>query len=102
MEQVMAQVRQRNAGITARFALTGVIAAGLVACGGCARDSGEGLSYVGLADLGPAAAEAADADVTFPPSTASRHIQSNKVLGAMAYQKVTGRTIDPSRLSGSR
>lgn len=30
------------------------------------------------------------------------HVQSNKVLGAMAYQKVTGRTIAPERLTGSK
>lgn len=31
-----------------------------------------------------------------------RHVDSNKVLGAMAFQKTTGRTIDPSRLQGTR
>jgi hypothetical protein len=28
-------------------------------------------------------------------------VLSNKVLGAMAFHRVTGRTIDPERLSGS-
>lgn len=32
------------------------------------------------------------------PHPELRHIGSNKVLGAMAFQKVTGRTVDPSRL----
>jgi hypothetical protein len=31
-----------------------------------------------------------------------RHVASNKVLGAMAFQKITGRTVDASRLQGSR
>jgi hypothetical protein len=34
------------------------------------------------------------------PPEALDHVQSNKVLGAMAYQKVTGRTVAPERLTG--
>jgi len=30
-----------------------------------------------------------------------RHVNTNRVLGAMAYQKVTGRSVDPARLIGS-
>jgi hypothetical protein len=51
--------------------------------------------------------EAADA-LTAPHMTRPelhpelRHVASNKVLGAMAFQKTTGRTVDPARLQGSR
>jgi hypothetical protein len=35
------------------------------------------------------------------PSEATRYVQSNKVLGAMAFQRMTGRTVNPERLSNS-
>jgi hypothetical protein len=76
-------------------------AAGFLALAGCAQDNGSHPAYLGLSDLtgiglgaGPAAAEG---DET---SEALRHVQSNKVLGAMAFQKVTGQTIDPDSLIG--
>lgn len=37
-----------------------------------------------------------------PAPAAVRHVSSNRVLGAMAFQKVTGAEIDPSTLTGSR
>jgi hypothetical protein len=46
-------------------------------------------------------AEASPEPVSGQQSEALRHVQSNKVLGAMAFQRVTGRTVDPSSLSGS-
>lgn len=70
-----------------------VIAASLLALGGCAQNTTIGPSYSGLSDL---AAHADEADST---SDALRHVQSNKILGAMAFQKVTGRAVDPSSLS---
>lgn len=36
------------------------------------------------------------------PDPAMRYVTSNKILGAMAFQKVTGRSVDPERLSGRR
>lgn len=76
-------------------------AAGFLALAGCAQDSGSHPAYLGLSDLtgiGLAASPApADADET---SEALRHVQSNKVLGAMAFQKVTGQTVDPDSLIG--
>jgi hypothetical protein len=78
-------------------------AAGFLALAGCAQDSGSHPAYLGLSDLtgiGLAASPApADADAN-ETSEALRHVQSNKVLGAMAFQKVTGQTVDPDSLIG--
>lgn len=75
-------------------------AAGFLLLAGCAQQ-GAHPAYLGLADLAgddpadnPAAGRASE------PSEALRHVQSNKVLGAMAFQKVTGRTVDPDSLVG--
>jgi hypothetical protein len=70
---------------------------GLIA-GGCAQEgTGRAPSFLGLSDV-------ARAD-TLPPQAeqpkALRHVHSSKVLGAMAFQKVTGRTVDPERLNGA-
>ena len=72
--------------------------ASFLALAGCAQDSGSRRSYIGLSDLtaGDASAQAATVE---QPSAATRYVQSNKVLGAMAFQRVTGRTVDPERLS---
>jgi hypothetical protein len=72
--------------------------ASFLALAGCAQDSGSRPSYIGLSDLtaGDASAQAATVE---QPSAATRYVQSNKVLGAMAFQRVTGRTVDPERLS---
>lgn len=71
--------------------------ASLVALTGCTQ---EGLqpSYLGLRDI---TTDAMASPAVTPRKTpeALRHVQSNKVLGAMAFQKVTGRTVDPARLS---
>ena len=67
---------------------------------GCANAGYTNPSYLGFA----AAGEDEDEDghpvpaATAPPQ-AARHVSSNKVLGAMAFQKVTGRAVDPERLS---
>lgn len=86
-----------------RVVCLGLVAAMSVA--GCAREPELGLSRLGAHDVRPQAAETDTADITevSPAVTAERavrHVTSNKVLGAMAFQKVTGRTVDPSRLSG--
>ena len=77
-----------------------MVAAISLAVAGCAQDGGAGPSYIGLTDLtvgaNPAQAKAGP-DMAAPE--ALRHVQSNKVLGAMAFQKVTGRTVDPDSLS---
>jgi hypothetical protein len=78
-----------------------VAAAGFLALAGCAQDGGPHPAYLGLSDLAgndaSASPTSAPADET---SEALRHIQSNKVLGAMAFQKVTGQTVDPDSLIG--
>lgn len=71
-----------------------------LALAGCARESPLAPSYLGVG-----AADAATEDDDARPEGVAptlRRIPSNKVLGAMAFQKVTGRPVDPSRLSGSR
>ncbi len=75
---------------------------GFAALAGCAQE-GVRPSYIGLSDL-PAVAAATPAQASTPSrsplSDSLRHVQSNKVLGAMAFQKVTGRAVDPDSLSG--
>ena len=69
---------------------------------GCANAVNPSPSYLGIAPS--AAADDAD-DYAAPaksPTEATRHMSSNKVLGAMAFQKVTGRAVDPQRLSGNQ
>lgn len=67
---------------------------------GCARGVETGPSYLGM--LTPDEATVATAENTAEPLPELRHVGSNKVLGAMAFQKTTGRAIDPSRLQGNR
>jgi hypothetical protein len=74
-----------------------------VAMAGCAPVASHAPSYLGLSD-----AAASEDDDDFGPefdtdvAPALKRVPSNKVLGAMAFQKVTGRQVDPSRLSGGR
>jgi hypothetical protein len=70
---------------------------------GCAKSSAPSAFRLGM----PVMAEAAVAneDMSALPVDEHpelRHVTSNKVLGAMAFQKTTGRTVDPQRLTGSR
>lgn len=71
-----------------------------VALQACARSEGATPFQLG----GPIVAE--DGDAAAAPAAeqrpALRHVTSNKVLGAMSFQKTTGRAVDPSRLQGSR
>lgn len=69
-------------------------AAGFIALAGCAQNNALGPSYSGLSDLADQAGSEA------PTDDALRHVQSNKILGAMAFQKVTGRAVDPGSLAG--
>jgi hypothetical protein len=77
-------------------------AAGVLALAGCAQENGSRPSYIGLMDVAGAtdAPDPQSSDAHKIPE-ALRYIQSNKVLGAMAFQRVTGRTVDPDSLSDS-
>lgn len=81
--------------------LSGLIIAAL-ALAGCAREADQGFPYVRPSQLGvtPAEAETTANANAATANPAVRHVTSNKVLGAMAFQKVTGRTVDPDRLNG--
>lgn len=71
-----------------------------LALAGCAQSSALQPSYLGLTG-----AEASDDDIDAANRDVERalaRVPSNKVLGAMAFQKATGRSVDPSRLSGGR
>jgi hypothetical protein len=66
---------------------------------GCAPGNDFSPSLLGAGDL----IDEANADEygrEHGPDTAMRYVTSNKVLGAMAFQKATGRSVDPERLSG--
>ncbi|HVZ04557.1 MAG TPA: hypothetical protein VG897_03805 [Terriglobales bacterium] len=74
-----------------------LVLASFLALAGCAQDSTR-PSYIGLTDLTSDGNDAADAESAHTPSEATRYVRSNKVLGAMAFQRVTGRTVDPDSL----
>ncbi len=76
-------------------------ATGLLLLAGCAQEPGSHPSYIGLVDLAGGTAANAETPPARDVPEALRHVQSNKVLGAMAFQRVTGRTVDPSSLSGA-
>lgn len=78
------------------------LAIAALALAGCAREPDAGFAYARPAHLGLADVEDEVAPPPKPANPAVRHVQSNKVLGAMAFQKTTGRTVDPDRLNGSR
>ncbi len=63
---------------------------------GCANVIDAQPSYLGMTGV----MELQDADKTGPMPPAVKHMTSNRVLGAMAFKKVTGADVDPSRLSG--
>ncbi len=64
---------------------------------GCAAANDPAPSFLGALVSDPDQPQAA---ANASPPEALDHVQSNKVLGAMAFQKITGRTVDPERLSG--
>ena len=72
--------------------------ASFLALAGCAQDSGSRPSYIGLTDLAAARDGAFGDAQSEAPSEATRYVQSNKVLGAMAFHRVTGLTVDPGSL----
>jgi hypothetical protein len=74
-------------------------AAGLLLLAGCAQDGGPHPAYLGLQDLaGSSAAADTQSDETGDASDVLRHVQSNRVLSAMAFQKITGQEVDPDSL----
>ncbi|CAA2138530.1 hypothetical protein [Hyphomicrobium sp. ghe19] len=75
-------------------------AAGFLLLAGCAQQ-GSHPAYIGLSDLsGDDFLGNSMTAHSGETSEALRHVQSNKVLSAMAFQKVTGRTVDPESLVG--
>jgi len=58
-------------------------------------------SYLGMA---ASSIDSSSANPALPAPTpeAIRHVSSNRVLGALAFQKVTGAEVDPRTLSGTR
>jgi hypothetical protein len=76
-------------------------AMGAMALAGCAQNSGPHPAFIGLSDLsGDNLLIHSDPPVSEDAPEVLRHIQSNKVLGAMAFQRMTGRTVDPDSLAG--
>ena len=74
-------------------------AAGILALTGCAQE-GTHPAYLGLSDLAGADAPNQRHAADNVPEVL-RHVQSNKVLGAMAFQRITGRAVDPDSLARS-
>jgi hypothetical protein len=72
--------------------------ASFLALAGCAQDSTR-PSYIGLTDLTPGNEGTLSPAQSETQSDATRYIQSNKVLGAMAFHRVTGRSVDPESLA---
>jgi hypothetical protein len=82
-----------------RFIFIAIAAAALP---GCAKSTGQSPFHLGLPIISDSEAEEAPLADPQNPQPGLRHVASNKVLGAMAFQKVTGRTVDPERLEGKR
>ena len=59
-------------------------------------------SYLGMATSSIASGGAAVSAEDAQAPEAVRHVTSNKVLGALAFQKITGAKIDPTTLVGHR
>ncbi len=66
----------------------------------CTRGGDQQPSYLGAALLDADGADREPASGEDHPDL--KHVGSNKVLGAMAFQKVTGQTVDPSRLQNRK
>lgn len=75
-----------------------------VSLAGCAGETGSSPAYLGAttAEAYEADTEASETNALPGTNAAVRHVASNKILGAMAFQKVTGRAVDPDRLAGGR
>ena len=82
-----------------RVVLAAILALSLQAC---AQSSGSAPSYLGFTAAADESGDTSDASPGSDSHPELRHVASNKVLGAMAFQQVTGRAIDPSRLNSGR
>jgi hypothetical protein len=83
--------------------LIGVVIGLPVSLLGCAKSSAPSAFRLGMPIMAEAAVASEDLNAqTVEEHPELRHVTSNKVLGAMAFQKTTGRTVDPQRLTGSR
>lgn len=69
---------------------------------GCAKSAEQSPFHLGLPIVSDSEAGEAALDAPQGQQPGLRHVASNKVLGAMAFQKITGRTVDPQRLQGGR
>jgi hypothetical protein len=74
--------------------------ASMVTLAGCAQQGASRPAFIGLSDLAGEPAAASPGEPAQELSEGLRHVQSNKVLSAMAFQKVTGQAVDPESLSG--
>ena len=82
-----------------RFALLAFAALSLQAC---APGGTTAPSYLGLSAAAGISGDAEDMPDNTEEHPDLQHVASNKVLGAMAFQKVTGRAVDPSRLQSGQ
>lgn len=65
-----------------------------LACSGCASDSQPAFSHASAAYLGgPVPPPSLD-----PRQTKVPNVKASKVLSAIAFERVTGREVDPARL----
>jgi hypothetical protein len=79
-----------------------LLACSTLALQACAKTPDAGFSHLGLPVVSESEIPDEDDVVRKTPPPELDHVVSNKVLGAMAFQKTTGRTVDPTRLQGSR
>lgn len=87
-------MRSSNGAASSKIAFIVALTGSALALAGCANTGDTSPSYLGFA---PTTADAASLPQD-TPADGVRHVSSNKVLGAMAFQKVTGRPVDPRRL----
>lgn len=87
-------LRSSNGAASSKIGFFAALIGSILAFAGCANTVDSTPSYLGFA---PTTADAASLPAE-PPADGVRHVSSNKVLGAMAFQKVTGRPVDPRRL----
>jgi hypothetical protein len=74
-----------------------VTLAAALALAGCANVVDTGPSFLGMTTESETSGVS---DTRGAPPQAVQHVTSNRVLGAMAFQKVTGAKVDPTRLVG--
>lgn len=90
-------------GITTAVTRSAGVVATALALSACANAI-DPPSYLGAApqSIEYRGAPAAGQPTSTKAPAAVRYVSSNRVLGAMAFQKVTGADVDPRTLSGSR